>query len=74
MTVEVFGMGRSTEYLGRRLEFQDFFDSQIDHRIAKAWAKFYKFKSELCSKVMEVAIYTTTNAQTNMPNLENEGL
>jgi hypothetical protein len=50
MEVEVLDVDKATEYLGRRLGFQDFHDSEIDHRIAKAWAKFYKFKAELCCK------------------------
>jgi hypothetical protein len=54
MTVEVLSIDQSTEYLGRRLGFQDFHDSEIDHRIAKAWAKFHKFKSELCCKAIPI--------------------
>ena len=48
--VEVLPINKYTEYLGRVLTFSDFHDSEIDSRIAKAWRKFYYFRSELCCK------------------------
>jgi len=46
----VLTYSEKTEYLGRLLGFSSFHDAEIDHRIAKAWAKFHKFKKELCCK------------------------
>ena len=48
--VEVLPISGQTEYLGRLLSFKDYHSIEVDHRLAKAWKKFYCFKSELCSK------------------------
>ena len=48
--MEVLPEGSSTDYLGRRLELEFFHDTEIEHRIAKGWAKFMLFKDELCNK------------------------
>ena len=46
--MEVLPASGHTEYLGRLLGFSAFHDTEIDHRINKAWAKFHMLKSELC--------------------------
>jgi hypothetical protein len=48
--VEILHIDTNTEYLGRLLGFRAFHDEEIDHRIAKGWGKFHKFKAELCCK------------------------
>ena len=40
----------ATEYLGRKLSLQNTHETEVAHRIAKAWSKFMSYKAELCSK------------------------
>jgi len=40
----------ATEYLGRKLSLTDTHETEVTHRIAKAWTKFMSYKTELCSK------------------------
>ena len=40
----------AVEYLGRKHSFQKMHETELDHRISKAWGKFITQKSELCSK------------------------
>ena len=42
--------GESTLYLGRLLNMQDVHDTEMKHRITRAWAKFSTFKNELTDK------------------------
>ena len=48
--VPIVPFDESAMYLGRRLTFSDFHDTEIDHRITRGWAKFHKHKLELCGK------------------------
>ena len=48
--IQVLQVNEHTEYLGRLLGFTHVHDAELDHRIAKAWGKFHKFKTELCCK------------------------
>ena len=48
--VEVLPGTEGTLYLGRMLDFSNFHDAEIDHRISRGWAAFGKFKHELCCK------------------------
>ena len=48
--IEILARESNTEYLGRLLGFQDYHDSEIKHRIAKGWAKFHRFKEDLCCR------------------------
>jgi len=45
--VEILGPEESTLYLGRALNLRNGQDAEIDHRIKRAWAKFWTFKAEL---------------------------
>eukprot|EP00973_Karenia_brevis_P026689 3682445-Karenia_brevis.AAC.1 len=40
----------ATEYLGRQLSFHTLHDTELQHRIDKAWKKFFANKPELCCK------------------------
>ena len=42
-------IAQSTEYLGTRLSLRNMMDTEIRHRIAKAWRKFHSMKDMLCN-------------------------
>lgn len=46
--VEVLPPWKATAYLGKDLCLSNVHDAEIESRVRKAWAKFNKFKSELC--------------------------
>ena len=52
--VEVMGQRinivETVDYLGRKLTMKNLHASEVDNRIAKAWAKFMSLKKELCTK------------------------
>ena len=45
--IDILGDDESTCYLGKLLSLQAIHDTEIQHRIARAWAKFAIFKNEL---------------------------
>ena len=48
--VDVLGEGGGTVYLGKLLNLHHVHDTEIKHRIARAWAKFSVFKDELTDR------------------------
>ena len=50
MQVEVLRREAGTMYLGRLLSLWDARDTEINHRMRRAWAKFGAFKKELTDK------------------------
>ena len=50
MNIEILPITGSTKYLGRKLSFHESHSSEIEHRIALAWRKFYKIKQELTGR------------------------
>ena len=48
--VEVLAENQAEKYLGRKLCFQNSQATELNHRLACAWASFHKHKSELCGK------------------------
>ena len=48
--VEVLAEDAAEKYLGRKLCFHDSQLTELNHRIASAWASFHKHKAELCGK------------------------
>ena len=50
MDIEILPSNGKTTYLGRALSLTEPHDTELDHRIRQAWAKFGKFKSELTDK------------------------
>ena len=48
--VEILTPTESTAYLCRALAFNDYHDREINHRIAAGWAKFTRYKGELCDR------------------------
>ena len=49
-TIKILALNESTMYLGRKLTFGAYHDTEIDHRIACGWAKFNQYKKELCCR------------------------
>ena len=45
----------STMYLGRLFSFAATHDSELQHRISKAWAKFAVYRTELTDKHYDLA-------------------
>lgn len=56
MEVEVLDPGATTMYLGRSLSMTDVHDSELRHRIAKAWAKFGTYSQELTDKTIPLIL------------------
>ena len=50
MNIEVLGSGSDTMYLGRALSLTNPHDTELKHRIRKAWAKFGLYKNDLTDK------------------------
>ena len=50
MTIEVLDSSASTMYLGRLLSLTDAHDTELQHRIKKAWAKFGAYRDELVNR------------------------
>ena len=48
--VEVLSPTDSTMYLGRALSLRNTHETEINHRITRAWCKFGQYKKELMSK------------------------
>ena len=48
--VEVLGLSASEKYLGRKLCIEAPTSTELEHRIAAAWATFMQFKAELCNR------------------------
>ena len=48
--------GATTMYLGRSLSLTDVHDSELRHRIAKAWAKFGTYRQELTDKTIPLIL------------------
>eukprot|EP00973_Karenia_brevis_P066267 9211251-Karenia_brevis.AAC.1 len=48
--IEILPPDKSITYLGRSVCMDSFNESELDHRIAKAWGKFAMYKKELCCK------------------------
>ena len=48
--IEILPTNGSTMYLGRLLCMSSLHDTEIDHRIDKAWKAFWSLKRELCNK------------------------
>jgi hypothetical protein len=48
--VEILGPDESTKYLGRAFALTDYHNREIKHRISYGWAKFMKYKDELCDR------------------------
>ena len=48
--VEVLEAGKTTMYLGRALSLKNGEDSELRHRLSRAWAKFGAYRSELTNK------------------------
>eukprot|EP00973_Karenia_brevis_P079080 10973485-Karenia_brevis.AAC.1 len=55
MELEVLSAGKTTMYLGRLLAFEDFHDIELQHRMKRAWAKFYSLKTELCNRAFSLS-------------------
>ena len=49
-TVEVLALHASERYLGQKLSIGTPTTTEVEHRVATAWASFMKFKGELCSR------------------------
>ena len=49
-TVQVLGAEETEKYLGRKLYFKERQGTELQNRMAVAWAAFHQHKSELCSK------------------------
>ena len=52
--VDVLDPAESTMYLGKLLCLTEVHDTEIRHRISKAWSKFAVYKDELCNKKYEL--------------------
>ena len=50
MTVQIVPFTKTVSYLGRALSFAGTEGTELSNRINCGWAKFMKFKSELCGK------------------------
>lgn len=50
--VEVLATGGQTTYLGRSINLTDMDDTELQSRMAKAWAKFGVFRSELTDRAI----------------------
>ena len=50
MDIEVMDTTANTTYLGRALSLVDTHDTELQHRIGKAWAKSGFFRNELTDK------------------------
>ena len=50
MNIEILPRTEATKYLGRKVSFDQYNQTEIDNRIAAAWKKFWSLKSELTSK------------------------
>ena len=47
--VGVLPLEDATVYLGRSLSFHEYHDTELSHRLKRAWAKFHSLHDELCS-------------------------
>jgi hypothetical protein len=56
--VEVLATGDQTTYLGRSINLTDMDDTELQSRIAKAWAKFGVFRSELTDRAIPMHLRT----------------
>ena len=52
--VEILDPHASTMYLGKSLSLTEVHDTELQHRIARAWTKFAVYKDELCNKKYEL--------------------
>ena len=50
MNIEVLPRIGATKYLGQKLSFDGYHQTELDNRIAAAWRKFWSLKQELTSK------------------------
>ena len=50
MKIEVLSKGSSTMYLGRLLSVDAVHDTELDHRLEKAWNNFFAHKAQLCNR------------------------
>ena len=51
---QVVNEKEAEKYLGRKLCFKDGQETELENRIAAAWAAFHKHKGEMCSKYYKV--------------------
>ncbi len=51
LNVAVLPISGSVKYLGRLVSFQDAMQTEIDHRIKLAWAKFMQHRQELTHNI-----------------------
>ena len=56
MDIEVLDPTDTTMYLGRALSLTEVHDSELKHRIAKAWAKFGVYHGELTNKAIPLEL------------------
>ena len=50
LNIEILPRTEATKYLGRKVSFDQYNQTEIDNRIAAAWKKIWSLKSELTSK------------------------
>eukprot|EP00973_Karenia_brevis_P080770 11205752-Karenia_brevis.AAC.1 len=48
--VQVLPFTEGTDYLGRRVCFNDFHETELHHRLNKGWAAFGKFRHVFCDR------------------------
>ena len=56
MDIEVLPSTTTTTYLGKALSLTDTHDSELKHRLAKAWAKFGAYRQELTNKDIPLSL------------------
>ena len=66
MGSQTVAIARSTDYLGAKLRLSQSsaMETDLDHRIAKAWAKFAIFRAELTNKQEQIC--TTAHAYSRL--------
>ena len=52
--MQVVSEKEAEKYLGRKVCFKDGQETELENRIAAAWAAFHKHKGELCSKYYKI--------------------
>ena len=50
MNIEILPCDGSTNYLGRMINFSDYTNTEVEHRIAQAWKKFSVHRAELTNR------------------------
>ena len=51
--VKVANCDDTEKYLGRKVCLASYHDTELSHRVACAWASFFKFKDGLCNKLVD---------------------